>query len=151
MMEQQQPQPVPIRLYQTENRIMLATPMPGLEPENITVEVNSERVVIRGELRGPGQYGRDIIVAEWTVGPYEREVQLPEPVSGRLTNATYGNGVLVLTMPKAVAGADNSGASFSLSQSAEATRGERVGHEGLHVTPTTTEAVRAARRASAAS
>lgn len=137
MMNQEQPQAVPIRLYQSENRIMLAAPMPGLEPDNISVEVRGDRVVIHGELRGPGQYDRDMLVAEWTVGPYAREIQLPEPVSGRLTNATYGNGVLVLSMPKAVVGADNSEASFTLSPTtSEATRGERVGHEGLNVSPT---------------
>lgn len=150
-MTEQQPQTVPIRLYQSEDRIMIAAPMPGLEPGNITVEVNGDQVALHGELRGPGQYERDVLVAEWTVGPYEREIQLPEAVSGRLTNATYGNGVLVLIMPKAVAVADNSSASFTLSPSFEATRGERVGHEGLRVTPTTTEENRAARQARAAS
>ena len=33
-----------------------------------------------------------MLVEEWRIGPYEREVSLPQPFDGRLTNATYGSG-----------------------------------------------------------
>ena len=37
-----------------------------------------------------------LATAEWTVGPYERELRLSRPVSAALANVTLGNGVLVL-------------------------------------------------------
>ena len=93
-------QRVPVRIYDRDKHIVLAAPLPGLEAENISVTVGGNRVVIEGEERGPRQHGPDVVLAEWSIGPYYREVSLHQAVKGPLTNATYGNGVLVLLMPK---------------------------------------------------
>ena len=98
---QRQLQTIPVRLYQTKEQLMLAAPLPGLQPSDIAVAITEDRVMIRGVERGPGQHGRDVLLDEWTVGPYYREVKLPRPVNGPAATATYGNGVLVLVMPKA--------------------------------------------------
>jgi HSP20 family protein len=137
MIAPHQEQVVPVRLYQGEGRLMLAAPMPGLEPDDISVTVRRDTVVIRGEYRGPHQEERDLLIAEWAIGPYYREVRLPQPVDGARTNATYGNGVLVLVMPKLPAGEQGSDAEFRL-EVLEATRGERVGHAGRDLHQTTT-------------
>ena len=73
--------------------------MPGLEPQDIAIIINGDRVTMRGASRGPRQEQPELLVSEWTIGPYYREVSLPQPVNGVLTNATYENGVLVLSMP----------------------------------------------------
>jgi HSP20 family protein len=70
MAQQQQPKTVPVRVYHIDDRIMLAAPMPGLEPEDISVAVAGTRVTIRGAERGPGQHERALLLAEWTIGPY---------------------------------------------------------------------------------
>ena len=62
---------------------------------------------------------------------------IPQRVNGSLTNATYGNGVLVLSMPKRKEGEAASDASFQLHPVA-ATRGERIGHSGSDIRPATT-------------
>jgi HSP20 family protein len=130
---EREPQTVPVRIYQAENQIMLAAPMPGLEAQDISVSINDKTVTIRGEERGPGQHDVDLRVCEWTIGPYFREVILDQPVDGLLTNATYGNGVLVLNMPKASDG-EPMPADFRLKR-IDATRGERVGHRGTEIHP----------------
>jgi HSP20 family protein len=127
-------QTIPVRIYRGDEHLMLAAPLPGLEPENIWITVSGRKVCIQGDERGPGQRSRDTIVDEWTIGPYYREVELPEPVDGPLTNATYGNGVLVLSMPKSESTKPDSHASFKL-HPIEATRGERVGHTGMDINP----------------
>jgi HSP20 family protein len=131
-------QSIPVRLYQTAEHLMVAAPMPGLEPEDIVVNIIRDRVTIRGIERGPGQYRRDLLREEWTTGPYYREVTLPQPVDGSLTNATYGNGVLVLVMPKRDHRKPTIPAEFQL-QAIESIRGERIGHSGSAIRPTTTE------------
>jgi HSP20 family protein len=128
-------QTIPVRVYGADEHIVLAAPLPGLEPENISVTIAGDKVIIAGEERGPGQHRRDVILDEWTIGPYYREVSLPEAVDGRLTNATYGNGVLVLSMPKQKNDQPAAGANFQL-HPIEATRGERIGHAGMDVRPT---------------
>src|SRR5262245_49114408 len=91
---------IPVRIYEADDRIMIAAPMPGLEPDDIDVKIAGARISIRGESRGPRQDERKLLAAEWSVGPYEREVVLPQTVDGKHSNATYDNGVLVLAMPK---------------------------------------------------
>jgi HSP20 family protein len=129
---------IPLRIYQTSDRIMVAAPMAGLEPGNICVTVAGDRLTIHGDERGPHQHELDLVLAEWAVGPYHREVVLPEPVNGALANATYGNGVLVLSLPKMEPGREPVSAEIRL-EVVDATRGERVGHVGREIRPTTTE------------
>jgi HSP20 family molecular chaperone IbpA len=58
--------------------------------------------MIMGDERDPRQHGDDVIADEWTSGPYYRDISLPMRVDGSLTNATYGNGVLLRSMPKSI-------------------------------------------------
>jgi HSP20 family protein len=127
-------QTIPVRIYDREKHIVLAAPLPGLEAENISVTVGGKRIVITGEERGPRQHGPDVVLAEWTIGPYYREISLHHVVKGPLTNATYGNGVLVLSMPKGEENEAKSEINFKL-QPIAATRGEWVGHIGSEIHP----------------
>jgi HSP20 family protein len=129
-------QTVPLQVHQAENRLVLAAPMPGLEPQDIAVIINGNRVTVRGEYRGSRQHQPEILISEWTIGPYYREVVLPQPVDGALTNATYGNGVLVLSMPILHPGEQGGYTEFRL-EADTGTRGQRVGHTGSDIQPTT--------------
>jgi HSP20 family protein len=130
-------QPVPVRMYETSTRVMIAAPMPGLEPRDIEVTIEPKRVVMHGHERGPHQYDMRVLLAEWAVGNYHREVDLPSGVAAELTNATYDNGVLVVSMPKLQPGQAPTRATLRLDAVA-ATRGEHVGHVGRDVTPDST-------------
>jgi HSP20 family protein len=134
-------------MHQTHDLLVLAAPMPGLEPEDIMVTIRSDHLTICGEYRGSRHDQPEILLSEWTVGPYYREVILPQLVDGELTNATYGNGVLVLSMPKLAPGAQGSNAEFRL-QAITDTRGQRVGHTGAHIEPASMQ-TRGKRRAQA--
>jgi HSP20 family protein len=129
-----QAQTIPVRVYRGEEHIMLAAPLPGLEPENISITINGDTVSIQGDERGPGQHDREMIIEEWAIGPYYREVKLPEVVEAELTNATYGNGILVLAMPTCKHTQADSHATFKL-HPIDATRGERIGHSGMDARP----------------
>jgi HSP20 family protein len=135
-------QTVPVQLHQANNRLVLAAPVPGLEPQDIAVSISGDKVTIRGEYRGSRQGQPELLVSEWTIGPYYREVSLPQPVDGVLTNATYGNGVLVLSMPTLEAGEQRGSTEFRL-EVMTSTTGQRVGHTGTDIQPTMTQAQRA--------
>jgi len=66
------PQTVLYRIS-SEHVILLAAPMPGLEPQNISVSMRDNVVQIKGEERGPRQHELDLKLAEWRIGPYFRE------------------------------------------------------------------------------
>jgi HSP20 family molecular chaperone IbpA len=127
-----------VQLHQSDTLIVLAAPMPGLEPQDISVSIAGDKVTIQGNYRGSRQEKDEVLVSEWTMGPYEREVVLPQPVNGPLTNATYGNGVLVLAMPKAEKEREDRHAAFRI-EVVQATLGQRIGHTGSELRPTTTE------------
>lgn len=93
---------VPVNIYRGPRRLMVATHLPGLEPQNIRLAVAGERLSIQGTLRGARQQKRPgYLQQEWMVGPYRREIDLPEPVDASRANATYDNGVLVVIFPLA--------------------------------------------------
>jgi len=100
MQEQLKQQPIPVKVYRTDERLMVAAPMPGLEPENIVVEVTADaRLLLHGDLRGALKEVKELLLDEWSVGIYHRELVLPIPVNAMCANVTYGNGVLLVTLP----------------------------------------------------
>jgi HSP20 family protein len=89
-------------MYSTNGRLMVIAPMPGLEPENISIQVtDGGRLILQGELRGmlKEHDGKQRFLDEWHAGAYAREVALPLPVNVVCANVSYGNGVLALAFP----------------------------------------------------
>ena len=100
MQEQLKQQHIPVKVYRTDERLMIAAPMAGLEPENIVVEVTAEgRLILHGDLRAMLKEVKELLLDEWSVGVYHRELALPVAVNATCANVTYGNGVLLVTLP----------------------------------------------------
>ena len=93
-------QEIPVKAYKSEDRLTVATPMPGMEPQDIVVTLSDDgRLTLTGELRGELKGEKDILLDEWNPGPYRRALELDTPVDGTRANATYNNGVLVVSLP----------------------------------------------------
>lgn len=92
-------QPIPVNMYRTQDHLTVAAAMPGLEPEDILVEVTEQnQLIIHADLRGTLKEAKEILLNEWNVGGSHRELTLPDPVDGEHANVTYGNGVLVIAL-----------------------------------------------------
>jgi HSP20 family protein len=126
-----------VNLYRTDDRVMVAAPLPGMEPRDIVVELTADRrLVLHGAFRGALTGQKEVLLEEWSAGEYHRELQLPVAVDGELANVTYGNGVLVVVLPVAE---QLRPARLTL-QEISPTHGERVGSAGHHpIEPRTTE------------
>jgi hypothetical protein len=82
--------------------------MVGLGPEDVTAELTPDgRLVLDGTLCSPptancgGFKGvKDVVLDEWAVGPYHRELTIDTPVDGGAATLTYGNGVAVVALPR---------------------------------------------------
>src|ERR1041385_2023826 len=82
MKEQKQEQALPVRVYESDTRVMVAAPLPGLEPGDITIKIEHDVVIIHGDYRGPLKEDpalltnepTRLVLDEWAAGPYEREV-----------------------------------------------------------------------------
>ena len=100
MQEKLKHQSIPVKVYRTDERLMIAAPMAGLEPENIAVEVTADgHLILHGDLRAILKEVKDLLLDEWSVGVYHRELILPVAVDAECANITYGNGVLTVTLP----------------------------------------------------
>ena len=100
MQEQMKQQHIPVKVYRAGARLMVAAPMAGVEPENIAVEVTSDgRLVLHGDQRSRLKEVKELLVDEWSIGVYHRELALPVAVDAACANVTYGNGVLTVTLP----------------------------------------------------
>jgi HSP20 family protein len=127
MQEQLKQQHIPVKVYRTDERLMVAAPMAGLEPENIAVEVTADgRLILHGNVRGMLKEVKDLLLDEWSVGVYHRELALPVAVDAKCANVTYGNGVLTVTLPISE---QTSPARLTLARRAP-THGERKGNAG---------------------
>ncbi len=136
MQNQDEQQALAINLYRSADRITAAAPMPGVEPEDISVEVTGDGRIIfdvaqRGELKGVNE----VMQNEWHAGGWHRELRLPTPVDATLANVTYRNGVLVVALPIS---STNQGARL-VPRSIGIAHGERIGNTGHPVRPLTDE------------
>ena len=44
---------IPVKIYRSDSRLMVALLMPGLQPEDITVAVHADgRLIVEGRMRG---------------------------------------------------------------------------------------------------
>ena len=89
MQEQMRQQHIPVKVYRTAERLMVTTPMPGLEPENIQVEVTRDgHMVLQGEMRGMLKEVKELLLDEWSVGAYYRILALPVSINAECANAS---------------------------------------------------------------
>jgi HSP20 family protein len=118
---------VPVNLFENDRELMVVAPMPGVAPEDISIDVLDDgRLTVRARMHGDGQERISYLLREWSYGPYERTIELPCAVDAKRANVTYGNGVLSITFPKA----GTTSAGRVLVQRTGHTRGVAAGHRG---------------------
>jgi HSP20 family protein len=88
-------------LAETSDRISVRLEVPGMNKEDFDIDVEDRELIIRGEKRvehseKKGHYH----IKQCAYGHFERVIPLPAPVDTQKANASYLNGVLVLSLPK---------------------------------------------------
>jgi HSP20 family protein len=82
--------------------IYLKLEVPGLTPEEIEVQVNSNSVAILGERKEEKNTNqKGMKRSEFRYGKFHRTISLPEKIKNDGVVAKYKNGILNLTLPKA--------------------------------------------------
>jgi HSP20 family protein len=95
------PTAIPVNMFENERELMVVAPMPGVTPEDISIDVTDDgHLTLRAAQHGEGQERIEYLVREWAYGPYERTLELPFAVDAMRANVTFGNGVLSITFPK---------------------------------------------------
>ena len=95
--------PLPaINLYDAGDRYVLTAPVPGMTPEALELSITGETLTLRGERKRPeGVSDESYRRQERPFGRWTRTVTLPDRVESGQVSASYAQGVLTVTLPKA--------------------------------------------------
>ncbi len=89
-------------LYQTNDDVVAVVELPGMRKEDIDLSMQDGILTISGERKEEAAAnGEKTARTERFVGKFRRSISLPTRVDANKVNATYKDGILTVTMPKA--------------------------------------------------
>lgn len=91
-----------VEVFEREGQVVMRADLPGLKREEITVEVTDGSLTIAGERKVEQEIKeQDYYRCERSYGTFRRTIPLPTGVEKGKIAATYKDGVLEVTLPKA--------------------------------------------------
>ena len=88
-------------VYETDNGYTIQCLLPGIDPQNVAVTVQDNVLAISGESTRRGPEDARPVLQEIGYGRFRRHFTLPAPVEAGKAEATYEDGLLSITLPKA--------------------------------------------------
>jgi HSP20 family protein len=90
-----------IDVSEREDDLLVRAELPGMQTEDIDIEVQNSALLIRGEKKDETEKsGERYHYVERRSGSFQRIVQLPSEVDADNIDANYKDGVLTITLPK---------------------------------------------------
>ena len=95
----------PMDVHETADGYTVTVSLPGWKPEDINITVQDGTVTIAGQYKQakeqPQEQGKTFHLRERSFASFSRSFSFPMSVDADRAEATYENGELVLTLPKA--------------------------------------------------
>jgi HSP20 family protein len=96
----------PMDVAETENGYTVHASLPGFTPDDVQIHVSGNTLTIRGEHREepqPQNQGQNptYLLRERRMATVYRSITLPASINADQAQATFSNGVLTLTLPRA--------------------------------------------------
>jgi len=92
----------PIDVYEKGNNVIVETPIAGVEPEKVDVSVEDNTLILKGKSEKKSEVEeKNYYRKEVRYGSFYRAVSLPAKVIGAKAEASYEDGLLRVTIPKA--------------------------------------------------
>jgi HSP20 family molecular chaperone IbpA len=91
-----------VDIYETEDGIMLSVDMPGVSEDSVDITLEKNILTINGYVAPEEPDNYCLVYAEYRVGDYQRSFTISNEVDQGKIEATLKNGVLTLSLPKAV-------------------------------------------------
>jgi HSP20 family protein len=88
-------------LYQNQDNIIAVVELPGMRKEDIEISLHDGTLTIAGERKGKSTNGEKAERTERYIGKFRRSITLPSLVDASKASATYRDGILTITLPKA--------------------------------------------------
>jgi HSP20 family protein len=92
----------PMNLYDAGERYVLTAQLPGMTSGDIELTITGESLTMRGERkRAEGVKEDSYRRQERPMGRWSRTVTLPDRVDNEQVSASFANGILTISLPKA--------------------------------------------------
>jgi HSP20 family protein len=88
-------------LYQNNDNVIAVVELPGMRKEDIEISLHDGMLTISGERKMETEEGDKAERSERYVGKFRRSITLPTRVDANKVSATYKDGILTVTLPKA--------------------------------------------------
>ena len=92
--------PLPLDVYSTDNELVIKASVSGVDPEDVEITIEGDRLTIKGEICAPLE-NVEYHIQERRYGRFGRTLTLNMPVETEHAEATFQNGELTLIIPKA--------------------------------------------------
>ncbi len=89
-----------VDIYETEKELMVLVDMPGVNYENVDIELKENILTIEGKVPAEERKGEELL-REYRTGNYFRSFRITDVVDQSKITASMSEGVLHLTLPKA--------------------------------------------------
>lgn len=88
-------------LYQSNDNVVAVVELPGMRKDDIDISLHDGMLTISGERKTQTGDGEQAERSERYVGKFRRSITVPARVDASKVNATYKDGILTVTLPKA--------------------------------------------------
>jgi HSP20 family protein len=88
-------------LYQNNDNVVAVVELPGMRREEIEISLHDGTLTISGKRRRESSNGEKAERTERYVGKFRRSITLPVRVDANKVSASYQDGILTVTLPKA--------------------------------------------------
>jgi HSP20 family protein len=88
-------------LYESGDHLVAVIELPGMRKEDIDISLRDGTLTISGERKRESNNGETTQRTERYVGTFRRSITLPTRVDAGKVAATYEDGILKVTLPKA--------------------------------------------------
>jgi HSP20 family protein len=91
-----------IDLYQTDDEIVVKATLPGLDADDLDIQITGDTLTLRGETKSEEEIEETAYhLRERRKQSFSRSLRLPNTVIAEKAKAEMKNGVLTLSLPKA--------------------------------------------------
>jgi HSP20 family protein len=88
-------------LYESGDHLTAVVELPGMRKEDIDISLHDGTLTVSGERKRESTNGEKAQRTERYVGTFRRSIPLPTRVDASKVSATYQDGILKVTLPKA--------------------------------------------------
>jgi len=91
-----------VEMYEKDDKFVVRAELPGMKKEELDISVLGDTLTIKGERKTESEVKEeDYYRCELCYGKFSRSIALPTAVDAGKVEASYENGILEITLPKA--------------------------------------------------